>query len=505
MSATERYLALYIRVSTEEQATDGNSLIEQEEQLREFAAKHGHDSYRIYKDEGFSAKTLQRPGMQAMLRDVRQGRISGVVTTRIDRLTRRVSDFAKLVDELNHYGVFYRSTRQNFEIGTAMGRLMVVILSAIAEFEREMISERVFENLHSMVRRGVLATKPSFGYRVANGQLVLDEHESYWARRAARLLQSGHGARAVAKFLNDNGVRSKQGRLWSDRSVRALFQNPVLTGTLTWNRRRGGGRERRERDPAEWIVIPNHHEPVISEDVFAQINEMMTRRAKFAPHARHGARLLSGIARCGFCGASMHAGWQVYNRSDGRQRRKTYRCGRYASGGGCVINRVDADELDSFVVHHLLHYVDQVPFGPELSVWNEEGQRDARDTLADLRRTLRRLDERFTRLLDALGLGVITSDEFAEARTRLDMERSDIDQRIQHLQETIVRNHDDVHVDGAKTDAVSDFIARLTRSITDPDPGLPMSRAIVLELVDSVRVFRPDWRAEPEVEITFRI
>ncbi|GMA58791.1 hypothetical protein GCM10025858_32940 [Alicyclobacillus sacchari] len=162
---TDKRLALYVRVSTEEQAQEGNSVVEQEEQLVLFARGNGYGEFTVYRDEGYSAKSLERPAMKSLRDDIRAGKIA-VVTTRIDRLTRRVADFAKLIEEMNEHGVFYRSTRQNFEIGTAMGRLVAQILSVIAEFEREMIAERVYENLLSMAKRGALAQKPPYGYNL---------------------------------------------------------------------------------------------------------------------------------------------------------------------------------------------------------------------------------------------------------------------------------------------------------------------------------------------------
>ncbi|SDW61371.1 site-specific DNA recombinase [Alicyclobacillus hesperidum] len=486
---TDKRLALYVRVSTEEQAQEGNSVFEQEEQLVQFARGNGYSEFSVYRDEGYSAKNLERPAMKRLRSDIRAGKIVGVVTTRIDRLTRRVADFAKLIEEMNEHGVFYRSTRQNFEIGTAMGRLVAQILSVIAEFEREMIAERVYENLLSMARRGTLAQKPPYGYDLVAGRLTPNPQEAPWVREAARLLLSGQGARQVAKYLNDRGVPSKTGRLWSETAIRTLFQNPTLMGTAVWNRRKGTGRARVERNVEDWICIEQAHEALLTSEEFTQINRLFQRRQSLPPRTRGAARLLSGIAKCGYCGANMHAGWQIYERKDGRQRRRIYRCGTYVQTGGCVANRVDAEEFERCVTSQVLAAgTAKINFSDVLL----RAQTDPRRREADLRRRQRRLQQRIDRLIDGYTRGVLGEEDFRRHVSPLRAEMSEYDAQL-------------VALATATPDPVLAARQRLERLCKDLDGDEAALRLAVLELVQEVRVFHRDRSAVPELEIVYRL
>lgn len=490
-------LACYIRVSTEEQAHEGNSLVEQEEQLKRFAVGNGFDdTYRIYRDEGYSARSLERPAMQKLLLDVSSGHVTGVVTTRIDRLTRRVGDFARLIELFNEHGVFYRSTRQNFEVSTAMGRMMATILSAIAEFEREMIAERVYENLLSKAKQNSLTTKPPFGYQLVNGMLEPHPGEAVWVRKAADRLLRGAGTRQVARYLNDHGVRTKTGRLWSDATVRTLFRNEVLTGTLIWNRRAGSGKGRRERKPEDWVVAPDHHVPLLTRGEFDAIQQLIDRRRRMQARARSGSRLLSGIVTCGFCGAPMHGGWQIYDTKAGKQRKKTYRCSTYVRTGTCVINRVDAEDLDDFVVRNLMKWRDG-NLSAQRIAWEAESV--AEESVVELKRKVAQYNQRIERLFDALSLGIIRPEEFRNQRERLEQERGLAERELDDL--TVPTKE----IPGGKDEAKFSWEQRLSRLQENLDDDEEARRAAVLELVDEVRVYRKDWRNEPEVEITYRI
>lgn len=486
-------IALYLRVSTDEQAEEGHSLTEQEEKLCEFACSRGWRDVRLYRDEGYSGKNLDRPAMKRLIRDVESGSVSGVLTTRIDRLTRRTRDFAHLIEFFNNHGAFYKSLRQDFEIGTASGKLSAQVFAIFAEFERDMISERVYENLISMARRGKVVTKPAFGYKLVDGQLVPHPEQAKWVRTAAQLLLQGHGARRVAGFLNESGVPTKSGKLWSDGTVRTLFKNKVLTGCMIWNRRKGSGKGRRERDREDWIVQEHHHEALLTPQEFVAINDQIARRSSMSPRARNGSRLFSGIARCGFCGGPMHAGWQIYEVKGGIRRRKTYRCGSYVKYGTCRINRVDADELDAFVFGELMKHART----DELRVIRMYPSKAIETELAECKRRLRQFDDRIQRLFEALSMGAIDAGDFKTQRDKLERLKTSEQHQIDDLQRVIGGAPHEQTVPPAWQAYMRNL--RLTDILTESQ-----QRAVVLEFVHQVKVFRADWRDEAEVEIVFR-
>ncbi|WP_062310585.1 recombinase family protein [Alicyclobacillus sendaiensis] len=483
---TDRHLALYVRVSTEEQATSGHSLREQEEQLVEYARSHGFPRYELYCDDGYSGKSLNRPAMERLRADIRAGNVLGVVTTRIDRLTRSVADFARLVEEMNLHGVFYRSTRQNFEISTAMGRLVAQMLSVIAEFEREMIAERVHENLLAMAQRGELATKPPFGYRLVNGRLTPDPHEARWVREGARLLLTGASPRDVAMEFNALGVRTKTGRLWTDRTVRTLFSNPALAGISVWNRRKTQGGRRTEREPAEWVCVEGAHEAILSPEEFGVLHHLLERRRALSPRSQGSKRPLAGIARCGFCGGAMYAGWQVTKRGREPEKRPIYRCGRYVTGGGCTPNQVDARALETLVVEELLRRV-RHDLEPLVLAYRAS---TASSELRAFRRKRRVALARLSRLAEAYASGVVSDEAFSREQVRL-------------LE--VLEMCEEAEAQAARLSAsdgwdawVKDLCARLAG-----DPRL--QRAFLLAVVREVRVFRPKRSREVDVDLVLRL
>lgn len=482
----ERHLALYVRVSTEEQAVSGHSLREQEEQLVEYARSHGFPRYELYCDDGYSGKSLNRPAMERLRADIRAGNVLGVVTTRIDRLTRSVADFARLVEEMNLHGVFYRSTRQNFEISTAMGRLVAQMLSVIAEFEREMIAERVHENLLAMAQRGELATKPPFGYRLANGRLTPDPREARWVREGARLLLSGASPRDVAIEFNALGVRTKTGRLWTDRTVRTLFSNPALAGVSVWNRRKTQGSRRTEREPAEWVRVEGAHEAILSREEFEALRGMLERRRALSPRSQGSKRPLAGIARCGFCGSPMYAGWQVTKRDHERLKRPIYRCGRYVTGGGCTPNQVDAEELERLVVEELLRRV-RPELEPLASAYRAHADSNE---LRIVQRKRRVAMARLSRLAEAYASGVVSEEAFAREQDRL--------LRVLEACRDAEAQAAALSTTGGWDAWVGDLCAQLAG-----DPHL--QRALILAVVREVRVFRPKRSREVDVDLVLRL
>ncbi|SIT00283.1 recombinase family protein [Alicyclobacillus vulcanalis] len=483
---SERHLALYIRVSTEEQAVSGHSLREQEEQLVAYAHTHGFDRYALYCDDGYSGKSLHRPAMDRLRSDIRAGKVSGVVTTRIDRLTRSVADFARLVEEMNLHGVFYRSTRQNFEISTAMGRLVAQMLSVIAEFEREMIAERVHENLMALAMRGELATKPPFGYCLEGGRLTPNPREARWVREGARLLLSGASPRDVAMEFNALGVRTKTGRLWTDRTVRTLFTNPALAGIAVWNRRKTQGGRRRERQPSEWVCVEGAHEPILSRDDFDAIRRLLERRRDLSPRSQGSKRPLAGLLRCGFCGSAMYAGWQVKRQAGERQKVPIYRCGRYVTGGGCTPNQVDAAEIERLVVEEILRRV-----RPDLEqVASAYRMHAVSDELRLAKRKRRVALTQLSRIAEALASGVMSQEAFAQEQRRLLAVLEDCREREQRAR------------DFARPEVWSEWVREVCTRLTD---DVDLERALLLAAVHEVRVYRPKRSREVDVDLVLRL
>ncbi len=212
LSAQNKPLAaVYIRVSTEEQAQHGFSLAGQEEALQNYARALGYEIYRIYKDEGKSAKDIQhRPAMQELLRDAEAQRFGGIFIYKLDRFSRSLKDLILTIDKLKSWNIDFISLQDKIETASASGKLMFHIISAFAEFERNIIGERTLFGMERKTTEGGVVTKPPFGYQMVDKKLVPDTVKAPLVRALfAQFLEENHSLTQLAKGygLSVNGLK----------------------------------------------------------------------------------------------------------------------------------------------------------------------------------------------------------------------------------------------------------------------------------------------------------
>jgi len=167
--------AIYIRVSTEEQAQHGFSLAAQEDALKNYCSALGYEIYKIYRDEGKSAKDIKhRPAMQEMLQEAEQKKFSAIYIYKLDRFSRSLKDLILTIEKLKEWGIDFISLQDRIETASASGKLMFHIISAFAEFERNIIGERTSFGMEKKSREGGAITKPPFGYRMVDKKLEIN-------------------------------------------------------------------------------------------------------------------------------------------------------------------------------------------------------------------------------------------------------------------------------------------------------------------------------------------
>jgi len=171
---TKPLAAIYVRVSTQDQAQHGFSLDAQQEALINYAKAIGYDLFRIYRDEGKSAKDLKRPEMQQMLKDAQDKKFSAIFIYKLDRFSRSIKDLILTIDQLKTWGIDFISLQDKIETASASGKLMFHILSAFAEFERNIIGDRTKFGMERKAKEGGVVTKAPLGYRIVNKQLLID-------------------------------------------------------------------------------------------------------------------------------------------------------------------------------------------------------------------------------------------------------------------------------------------------------------------------------------------
>ena len=206
----------YVRVSTDKQADHGVSLEAQSEKVRAMAVVQGADLAEIIVDAGESAKSLNRPGMERLMALVDSGAVSTVIVAKLDRLTRSVKDLADLLERFSPRGVSLVSVAESLDTGTAAGRLVLNIMTAVSQWEREAIGERTRDAMRHKRAKGERVGNVPFGFRPAGDGLRLEEEpaEQNILSRIRELKAAGRTTREIADELNRQGFTTRRGTAW---------------------------------------------------------------------------------------------------------------------------------------------------------------------------------------------------------------------------------------------------------------------------------------------------
>ena len=206
----------YVRVSTEKQADFGVSLEAQSEKVRAMAVVQGAELAEVIIDAGESAKSLNRPGMARLLSLVDAGAVDTVIIAKLDRLTRSVKDLAELLKRFTRRGVSLVSVAESLDTGTAGGRLVLNIMTAVSQWEREAIGERTRDAMHHKRANGERVGTVPFGYRTAADGLHLeaDPADQGILSRIRELKAAGCATRRIADLLNGEGYTTRRGTAW---------------------------------------------------------------------------------------------------------------------------------------------------------------------------------------------------------------------------------------------------------------------------------------------------
>ncbi|TNF24094.1 MAG: recombinase family protein [Deltaproteobacteria bacterium] len=299
-----------------------------------------------YDDGGFTGANIERPAFQRLLEDIDAGKVDIVVVYKVDRLSRSLLDFARVMDRFNRAGAAFVSVTQNFSTADAMGRLTLNMLMSFAEFEREMIGERTRDKIAAARRKGKWTGGPvPLGYDVIDKKLVVNELEAVLVREVFALYEEHRSALVTARALNDKGRRTKRhraqngnvraARKWSKDAVLRVLRNPVYAGLMA------AGDELHESE----------HDGLIDRDRFDRVQRQLDGRVtRKRDHGRNPAYLLRGILRCA-CGAAM----TTASTRKGKTEYRYYRCvARTKEGrGACSSRPLPADAIEAFIIDRI--------------------------------------------------------------------------------------------------------------------------------------------------------
>ena len=271
--------AIYCRKSTEEGLDmDFNTLDAQREACEAYITSQRAEGWKAiktqYNDGGFSGGNLDRPALQKLLADIKEGKVQTVVVYKIDRLTRSLMDFSKLVEIFDEHGVTFVSITQSFNTTTSMGRLTLNVLLSFAQFEREVSAERIRDKILASKKKGMwMGGNPPIGYEAIDKKLIVNKNH---AKTATMIFKRYLALGCVAKLkkeLDTNGIASNQriskrgnvtgGKPYSRGALYSILQNPIYIGKI------------RHKDKS----YDGQHEAIISQNLWDDVQDKLTSQA----------------------------------------------------------------------------------------------------------------------------------------------------------------------------------------------------------------------------------
>lgn len=332
----KKKVAIYVRVSTLEQAEHGYSVEQQTEKLEKYCDIKDWKVYDTYIDPGYSGSNTKRPALQRLINDTKRGRFDAVLVYKLDRLSRSQKDTLYLIEEVfNANLINFVSLNENFDTSTPFGKAMIGILSVFAQLEREQITERMQMGKLGRAKAGKAmswAFDP-FGYKYKDDTYEIVPLEAFVVKSIFEDYLAGMSITKLIDKLNEEGHIGKD-IPWSYRTVRQTLDNPVYAG---YQRFKG-------------TVYPANHEPIIDDETFDLTQKELKKRQIEAYEKNNNPRpfqskyMLSGKIRCGYCGAPLEV--QTGRKTNGE---KTYRyqCKNrvHARSGPTIYN--DAKKCDS--------------------------------------------------------------------------------------------------------------------------------------------------------------
>ena len=469
-------VALYIRVSTLEQVEEGYSIGEQKDKLRKYCDINDWTITKEYVDPGKSGSNLDRPSMQQLIKDAPTGLFDAVLVYKLDRLSRSQKDTLYLIEDVfQKNDVHFISLSENFDTSTAFGKAMIGILSVFAQLEREQIKERMSMGRIGRAKSGKIMefNNPPTGYEVdeTGENYRIKPLQAEIVKRIYSMYLSGTSISKITELLNAEGhIGNKY--MYSFQRIKYILTNPTYTGKIRY-----AGK-----------TYTGNFTPIIDEKTFAKVQEEIKIR-QAATYERFNMKLrpfqskymLSGLLRCGYCGATLFVNSYVYN----GHRKRRYNCpSTYKSkqksrsyrvvDPNCPFKLVYADPLEKMV----LDEVKELALHPESIKQPAKRKQTSIDTKA-IEDQLAKIRKQQQRLVD---LYVISDNIDLDS-----VSKKSADLKLQ--EEALKRQLTKTAGSDADSDKLIDFTETLAKTKNIDELPYDKQKYIVRKLVKTIDVF----------------
>ncbi len=486
MNGNEKYIAIYSRKS--KFTGKGESIGNQIELCKEYIQTHyteiPQDHILVYEDEGFSGGNLNRPDLKKMMEAARQRRFKAIIVYRLDRISRNISDFSSLIEELSRLDIAFISIREQFDTGTPMGRAMMYIASVFSQLERETIAERIRDNMHELAKTGrwLGGTTPT-GYASESVQKVtidgkakkacklkLIPEEAEIVRLIYSLYIEHDSLTSVEAELIKRGLKTKNNKLFTRFSIKSILQNPVymiadvnaydffikenadlnsakdefdgVHGMMVYNRtRQEKGKAVTYLPPDEWIAAVGLHPGIIPGKTWISVQDSLNRnKCKAYRKPRNNEALLTGLLYCA-CGSRMYPKISKRKTADGKPI-YTYVCKLKERSKRMLCNSKNANgnTLDMAVIEQIKlleddkgSFIDQLEQSRKFYTGNREAYNDQ---LASIQEEKAEVERKIDGLVDSIAeLGdSAAKNRVAKRIEQLNQKSVDLDSRIHELE-----------------------------------------------------------------------
>ena len=409
--------AVYTRKSTDEGLDmDFNSLDAQRESCEAYIASQRAEGWLLvadqYDDGGFSGGNMERPALKRLLADLRAGKVDVIVVYKIDRLSRSMLDFLNLIELFERHGVTFVSVTQSFSTKDAMGRMALNILVTFAQFERELIGERIRDKVAASRKKGIwMGGWTPLGYEVRDRKLVIHETDAARVRSIFRRFTQLKSATLLARELVAAGERNRYGHLLDKGVLYKLLNNRVYIGEAVH----------------KGASYPGEHEAIIDRGLWDQVHAILKESPrKRANNARaQSPALLRGLL-FGPDGAAMSP---THTRKSGRlYRYYTSQTAMKRGGSNCPVRQVPAAEIERIAVEQIRMLLQS----PEIVVqtWRVARKQRPEVTENDVRSALTEFEDLWNELFPAEQARIV---ELLVERIDLSPDTLDITLRIEGL------------------------------------------------------------------------
>lgn len=358
----KKRIGAYIRVSTERQV-EGYSIEGQITQIEQYCQFNGYELVDIYADRGISGKSMNRPELQRMLNDAKNGKLDCVMVYKTNRLARNTSDLLTIVEELHRQNVEFFSLSERMEVKNSTGKLMLQILASFFEFERNTILENIYTGQHQRALEGYYQGNLPLGYNNIpdnKKELMINQHEANIVKYIFESYAKGHGYRKIANALNHKGYVTKKGNPFSISAVTYILSNPFYIGKIQFAKYKDWNDKRRKGLNDKPVIAEGKHAPIIGKNLWDKVQARKKQVSEKPQVHGKGTNLLTGIIHCPQCGAPMAASNTTNTLKDGTKKRiRYYSCSNFRNKGSkvCSANSVRADVIEKYVMDQILEIV----------------------------------------------------------------------------------------------------------------------------------------------------